>query len=119
MFIMAIVLVLAGAIVAQVRPFIPVEGASLKAKIDNAIAQGRANAQGGRFWVGYQFEARPGVAILGGAGRGGVPGWRGQGWAARHARPGPPWGLSIPWWIDPATGGNGGPRKTSSIACVP
>ena len=60
---MAIVLVLAGAIVAQVRPFIPVEGASLKAKIDNAIAQGRANAQGGRFWVGYQFEARPGVAI--------------------------------------------------------
>ena len=33
---MAIVLVLAGAIVAQVKPFIPVEGASLKAKIDNA-----------------------------------------------------------------------------------
>ena len=63
MFIMAIVLVLAGAIVAQVKPFTPVEGASLKAKIDNAIAQGRANAQGGRFWVGYQFEARPGVAI--------------------------------------------------------
>jgi len=60
---MAIVLVLAGAIVAQVKPFTPVEGASLKAKIDNAIAQGRANAQGGRFWVGYQFEARPGVAI--------------------------------------------------------
>src|SRR5713226_6363112 len=60
---MAIVLVLALAIVAQVKPFTPVEGASLKVKIDNAIAQGRANAQGGRFWVGYQFEARPGVAV--------------------------------------------------------
>src|SRR2546430_15167420 len=60
---MAIVLVLAGAIVAQVKPFTPVEGASLKAKIDNAVTQGRAGAQGGRFWVGYQFEARPGVAI--------------------------------------------------------
>jgi hypothetical protein len=25
------------------------------------ITQGRANAPGGRFWVGYQFEVRPGV----------------------------------------------------------
>ena len=47
----------------QPKPFIPVEGASLKAKIDNAVTQGRAGAQGGRFWVGYQFEARPGVAV--------------------------------------------------------
>lgn len=48
---------------AQNKSFTPVEGASLKAKIDNAIAQGKANAQGGRFWVGYQFEVRSGVAI--------------------------------------------------------
>ena len=62
-FTTAIILALAGATFAQIKPFTPVEGASLKAKIDNAIAQGRANAPGGRFWVGYQFEARPGVAI--------------------------------------------------------
>ena len=47
----------------QTKSFIPVEGANLKAKIDNAIVAGRANAPGGRFWVAYQFEARPGVAI--------------------------------------------------------
>jgi HEAT repeat protein len=47
----------------QTKPFIPVEGASLKAKIDNAIAAGRANAVNGRFWVAYQFEVRPGVAV--------------------------------------------------------
>jgi HEAT repeat protein len=46
----------------QTKPFIPVEGATLKAKIDNAILQGRNNAPNGRFWVGYQFEVRPGVA---------------------------------------------------------
>lgn len=44
----------------QTKNFTPVEGASLKAKIDNAVTQGRAQ---GRFWVGYQFEVRPGVAI--------------------------------------------------------
>jgi HEAT repeat protein len=48
---------------AQGKSFIPVDGASLKAKIENAVIAGRANAAGGRFWVGYQFEARPGVAI--------------------------------------------------------
>lgn len=48
---------------AQTKNFIPVEGASLKVKIDNAVTQGRAATPGGRFWVGYQFEARPGVAI--------------------------------------------------------
>jgi hypothetical protein len=50
-------------IAGQTKNFIPVEGASLKAKIDNAVTQGRAGAPGGRFWVGYQFEARPGVAV--------------------------------------------------------
>jgi len=50
-------------VAAQTQKFTPVEGANLKAKIDNGIAQGRANAPGGRFWVGYQFEVRSGVAI--------------------------------------------------------
>src|SRR5678816_4931705 len=46
----------------QTKPFIPVDGANLKSKFDNAVAQGRNNAPGGRFWVGYQFEVRPGAA---------------------------------------------------------
>jgi hypothetical protein len=61
--VIAIALTIFTGISAQTKSFIPVDGASLKAKIDNAITQGRAGAQGGRFWVGYQFEARPGVAI--------------------------------------------------------
>ena len=59
----AIALVLCGVVVGQTKNFIPVEGANLKAKFDSAIAAGKANAPQGRFWVGYQFEARPGVAI--------------------------------------------------------
>jgi HEAT repeat protein len=47
----------------QTKTFIPVEGATLKAKIDNAIRAGRANAVNGRFWVAYQFEVRPSVSI--------------------------------------------------------
>src|SRR5258706_9617695 len=47
----------------QTKSFTPVEGASLKARIDNAVAAGRANAPGGRFCLAYQFEARPGVAV--------------------------------------------------------
>jgi len=43
--------------------FIPVEGGNLKSKVDSAIRLGRANARGGRFWVGYQFEPKPGVMI--------------------------------------------------------
>ncbi|HJX93827.1 MAG TPA: HEAT repeat domain-containing protein [Pyrinomonadaceae bacterium] len=46
----------------QSKTFTPVEGANLKTKIDNAVLQGRNNAPGGRFWVGYQFEVRPGAA---------------------------------------------------------
>ena len=45
------------------KTFIPVEGANLKTKIDGAIAAGKANAVNGRFWVAYQFEVRPGVAV--------------------------------------------------------
>jgi hypothetical protein len=59
----AILLVLCGVALGQTRSFIPVEGANLKAKIDSAISTGKANAPGGRFWVGYQFEVRPGVAV--------------------------------------------------------
>jgi HEAT repeat protein len=47
----------------QTKSFVPVEGGSLKAKIENAISAGRANAPGGRFWVAFQFEARPGVGV--------------------------------------------------------
>lgn len=47
----------------QTRNFTPVEGANLKAKIDGAIVTGKASAPQGRFWIGYQFEVRPGVAI--------------------------------------------------------
>jgi HEAT repeat protein len=59
-FAVVFVLTLVAAAAAQTKSFTPVEGATLKAKIDNAVAQGRAQ---GRFWVGYQFEVRPGVAI--------------------------------------------------------
>ena len=61
--ITAIVLVVCGVALGQTRSFTPVEGANLKAKIDSAISAGKANAPGGRFWLGYQFEVRPGVAV--------------------------------------------------------
>jgi HEAT repeat protein len=61
--VIAIALTIVTCTSAQTKNFTPVDGASLKAKIDNAVTQGRAGSQGGRFWVGYQFEARPGVAI--------------------------------------------------------
>ena len=61
-FITALLIVASISATAQTKPFIPVDGANLKAKFDNAVAQGRNNAPGGRFWVGYQFEVRPGVA---------------------------------------------------------
>lgn len=56
----AFVLSIFVAAIAQTKSFTPVEGANLKAKIDNAVTQGRAQ---GRFWVGYQFEVRPGVGV--------------------------------------------------------
>lgn len=59
-----VVLVVCGvALAQQTKNFIPVEGATLKAKIDAAIVAGKANAVNGRFWVAYQFEVRPGVAV--------------------------------------------------------
>jgi HEAT repeat protein len=47
----------------QTKNFTPVDGANLKAKIDSATTQGKANSPTGLFWVGYQFEVRPGVAV--------------------------------------------------------
>lgn len=59
-----VLIVLCGVGVSQQRKnFNPIEGANLKAKIDAAVAAGRANAPNGRFWVAYQFEVRPGVAV--------------------------------------------------------
>ncbi len=43
--------------------FIPVDGPSLKAKMDSAGRAGRASARGGKFWMGYQFNVKPGVMI--------------------------------------------------------
>jgi HEAT repeat protein len=60
---LALMLALCGVTLAQTKNFTPVEGANLKAKMDGAIVAGKAGAQQGRFWVGYQFEVRPGVAI--------------------------------------------------------
>ena len=58
-----LLLILCGTALGQNRSFTPVEGANLKAKIDGAIVAGKASVPGGRFWVAYQFEVRPGVAI--------------------------------------------------------
>jgi HEAT repeats len=67
---------------AQTRNFIPVEGANLKSKIDRAIVQGKAGAPAGQFWVGYQFEVRPGVAIdFEIVGADGVVSWSNDGWS--------------------------------------
>lgn len=63
MKVLAVILGLCAVVLGQTKSFIPVDGANLKAKIDAAIVAGKANAPGGRFWVGYQFEARPGVAV--------------------------------------------------------
>ena len=59
----AITLVLCGVVLGQTKSFTPVEGTNLKAKFDSAIVAGKANAPQGRFWVGYQFEVRPGVSV--------------------------------------------------------
>ncbi|HET9711821.1 MAG TPA: HEAT repeat domain-containing protein [Pyrinomonadaceae bacterium] len=60
----AIVMVLCIVVLGQNKSFIPVDGANLKAKLDSAIVAGKAaNTPAGRFWVGYQFEVRPGVAL--------------------------------------------------------
>src|SRR6185295_10855356 len=59
----AIVLLLGVISQGQTKNFTPVDGANLKAKIESAIIAGKANVPNGRFWVGYQFEVRSGVAV--------------------------------------------------------
>ena len=61
--IIIVVLGLCAVAFGQTKSFTPVDGANLKAKLESAIVTGKANAPSGRFWVGYQFEVRPGVAI--------------------------------------------------------
>jgi hypothetical protein len=63
MKLLAVILGLCVVVLGQTKSFTPVEGAGLKAKLDSAIVAGKANATNGRFWVGYQFEVRPGVGI--------------------------------------------------------
>src|SRR5436853_2843173 len=46
---------------AQRDNFTPVDGASLRGKLDNAISKGRATQS--RFWAGYQFDVRPGICV--------------------------------------------------------
>jgi HEAT repeat protein len=46
---------------AQRQGFISVDGPNLKSRVDSALRQ--ANGRGSRFWIGYQFNVRPGVAI--------------------------------------------------------
>ena len=61
--VLSVLVVCSVALGQQAKTFIPVEGANLKTKIDAAIVAGKANAVNGRFWVAYQFEVRPGVAV--------------------------------------------------------
>lgn len=45
------------------QKFIPVEGATLPAKMEAAARLGGTGAQSGRFWTAYGFDVRPGVAV--------------------------------------------------------
>jgi len=61
--VIGVVLGLCVVVFGQAKNFTPVDGPNLKSKIDAAIVAGKAGAPNGRFWVGYQFEVRPGVAV--------------------------------------------------------
>lgn len=59
--VLGIVLFITSSVGAQRQGFIPVEGPNLKSRIETAQRQG--NGRDSRFWIGYQFNIRPGVAI--------------------------------------------------------
>lgn len=49
---------------AQQHPnFIPVQGANLAGKIETAVRQARSSNAQARFWTGWAFDVRPGVAV--------------------------------------------------------
>lgn len=48
---------------AQNKDFIQVDGATLKSRMDSAIALARSRPQQTRFWVAYSFDVRPGVGV--------------------------------------------------------
>jgi HEAT repeat protein len=47
----------------QAQPFINVEGADLKSKIEAATRLARSRTQQSPFWLAYSFDVRPGVAV--------------------------------------------------------
>jgi hypothetical protein len=56
----------AQATAAQGQPdsrFLPVQGGSLKARLEAAVQRGRGASPATRFWAAYQFDVRPGAAI--------------------------------------------------------
>ena len=55
--------VLAPPVFAQDREFITVDGASLTARMDEAIRQGQALTAQPRFWTAWAFDVIPGVAV--------------------------------------------------------
>ncbi|MFL6214630.1 MAG: HEAT repeat domain-containing protein [Blastocatellia bacterium] len=57
----AVSLTMADRAAAQRDNFTPVDGASLRGKLDNAISRGRAAQT--RFWAAYQFDVRPGICV--------------------------------------------------------
>src|SRR6185503_3780571 len=59
----ATVLTVADTTKAQREGFIPVEGTSLRQKLDSAISRGRASSGQSRFWAAYSFDVRPGIAV--------------------------------------------------------
>ncbi|HEX8560139.1 MAG TPA: HEAT repeat domain-containing protein [Pyrinomonadaceae bacterium] len=48
---------------AQGRGFVPVQGQTLPARVDEALKLARARAARSRFWLAYEFNLRGGVAI--------------------------------------------------------
>ncbi len=58
---------LASAEAAQQQParqaFQPVEGATLRARLDAAVRQGRAASPAARFWTAWSFDVRPGLTV--------------------------------------------------------
>ena len=47
----------------QAQPFINVEGADLKSKMEAATKLARSRPQQSPFWLAYSFDVRPGVAV--------------------------------------------------------